>query len=643
MAQKLWLGFGLLLLIMVVSSLVSIHHIRQIDRALRQVVEIEKPLEDTVLEMEINAGAIAREVLSYVHKLETKHLEVMRDSDADFERFAARFEQLAETDEVRRLGRKVAGLYAKFKMVGDEIIVLADQRESALQAFRTSAEAVDGLLDGKLKPLAAGNASSGTGKLKAAADLDEFIDKTFAPMEPRLRHGDQTLLRQALLGTQAKFDGLVARYRENGLSAEETGLLDRIEQGFNDAMESAIQIMEIVHRLDLRLDDLEENLVAMKSALHDEIQPLIHAETAKAANRAQASTDAASVSLLVLGVIASMFGGATAWGMSRTIVRPIRALVAGAKTVGGGDLDHRIVIESKDEFGHLAIAFNRMVENLSRAKQSIEGGRQQLEQNVKELAKANASLESHTEELARSNAELEQFAYVASHDLQEPLRKVQAFGDRMVTQYASVLDERGLDYLNRMRDAANRMQTLVENLLEFSRIASKGQSFVPVDLAQVAREVASDLEIRIQETETLLEIGDLPTIHADPLQMRQLLQNLIANALKYRRKDTSHTVRLKGGIVEDWGSYRNDTPAQICQILVKDNGIGFEEKYAERIFGIFQRLHGRSEFEGTGVGLAICRKICERHGGTITAEGRPGDGATFIVTLPINHANSEAA
>ncbi|MCH8322184.1 MAG: PAS domain S-box protein [Proteobacteria bacterium] len=245
--------------------------------------------------------------------------------------------------------------------------------------------------------------------------------------------------------------------------------------------------------------------------------------------------------------------------------------------------------------------------------------------------------------LEQSNVELEKFAYVASHDLQEPLRKVQAFGDRMVTQYASVLDERGLDYLNRMRDAANRMQTLVENLLEFSRIASKGQSFVPVDLAQVAREVASDLEIRIQETETLLEIGDLPTIHADPLQMRQLLQNLIANALKYRRKDTSHTVRLKGGIVEDWGSYRNDTPEQFCQILVKDNGIGFEEKYAERIFGIFQRLHGRSEFEGTGVGLAICRKICERHGGTITAEGRPGDGATFIVTLPINHANSEAA
>ena len=263
--------------------------------------------------------------------------------------------------------------------------------------------------------------------------------------------------------------------------------------------------------------------------------------------------------------------------------------------------------------------------------------------DISEIVKANTALERHTEELARSNAELEQFAYVASHDLQEPLRKVQAFGDRMVTQYASVLDERGLDYLNRMRDAANRMQTLVENLLEFSRIASKGQSFVPVDLAQVAREVASDLEIRIQETETLLEIGDLPTIHADPLQMRQLLQNLIANALKYRRKDTSHTVRLKGGIVEDWGSYRNDTPEQFCQILVKDNGIGFEEKYAERIFGIFQRLHGRSEFEGTGVGLAICRKICERHGGTITAEGRPGDGATFIVTLPINHANSEAA
>jgi two-component system sensor kinase FixL len=263
--------------------------------------------------------------------------------------------------------------------------------------------------------------------------------------------------------------------------------------------------------------------------------------------------------------------------------------------------------------------------------------------DISEIVKANAALKRHAEELARSNAELEQFAYVASHDLQEPLRKVQAFGDRMMSNYSTVLDERGLDYINRMRDAASRMQALVEDLLEFSRIASKGQPFVPVDLAQVAREVASDLEIRIQETKTLLEIADLPTIRADPLQMRQLFQNLIANAVKYRRQNTSHAVQLKADIEEDWGSFHNGSPAQICQILVKDNGIGFEEKYADRIFGIFQRLHGRSEFEGTGVGLAICRKICERHGGNITAEGRPGDGATFIVTLPVNDANNEAA
>ncbi len=252
LAWKLWLGFGLLLLIIVVIGVVSLYHIWQIDRDLRQVVEIEEPLEQAVLEMEINAGETARAVLDYVRELETKHLEEMRDSEANFKHFAARFERLAETDEERRLGRKVAGLYAEFKVLGDEIVVLTDQRKSALQAFRASTKAVDDLLDGKLKPLAAGNNASATGKLVAAGDMDEFIDEFFLPLGAYLVHRDPAL-RQAFHGAQAEFDGLVARYREKGLSAEEVGLLGRIERNFSDTIEIGSRSMAIVDKLDLRL------------------------------------------------------------------------------------------------------------------------------------------------------------------------------------------------------------------------------------------------------------------------------------------------------------------------------------------------------------------------------------------------------
>ena len=193
-----------------------------------------------------------------------------------------------------------------------------------------------------------------------------------------------------------------------------------------------------------------------------------------------------------------------------------------------------------------------------------------------------------------------------------------------------------------MRDAANRMQRLITDLLNFSRVTSQGQAFAPVDLGRVAREVVSNLEVRIQETDGRVECSDLPTIDADPLQMYQLLQNLIANALKYRREDAPPVVQVNARIVETDPSSAYVKPTTMCEIVVTDNGIGFEEQYTDRIFGIFQRLHGRGQYEGTGVGLALCRKIAERHGGTITAKGRPGEGATLTVTLPVKQAKTGA-
>ena len=269
---------------------------------------------------------------------------------------------------------------------------------------------------------------------------------------------------------------------------------------------------------------------------------------------------------------------------------------------------------------------------------------EELEKRVKQrtakLKKVNASLEAEiverlaserklsktAAELKISNRALQDFAYVASHDLQEPLRKIQAFGDRLQVKYAEELGEQGQDYLQRMRNAAERMQGLIRDLLVYSRITTKVRPFVSTDLNVIVKEVLSDLETRIEQTSGQVRVGELPTIEADPLQMRQLFQNLIGNALKFHRPELAPIINISQVWVES---------SELIVIQIEDNGIGFDEKYLDRIFTPFQRLHGRSEYEGTGMGLAICRKIVERHGGFLEAQSSPLRGSTFTISLAI--------
>jgi PAS domain S-box-containing protein len=250
------------------------------------------------------------------------------------------------------------------------------------------------------------------------------------------------------------------------------------------------------------------------------------------------------------------------------------------------------------------------------------------------LRSSEEKLRQSATQLERSNHELQDFAYVASHDLQEPLRKIVVFGERLKDKKIDDLGPEARDYLERMQKAAARMQTLINDLLTFSRVTTKARPFTPVNLAEVAADVVNDLEGRIEQVKGRVEIvGTLPVIDAEALQMRQLLQNLMGNALKFRRPEEPPVVKVAAEIVSGPGT----PPQQLCKLTVSDNGIGFDEKYLDRIFNVFQRLHTRNEYEGTGMGLAITRKIVLYHGGEITAKSTLGQGATFIVTLPVSH------
>jgi PAS domain S-box-containing protein len=270
----------------------------------------------------------------------------------------------------------------------------------------------------------------------------------------------------------------------------------------------------------------------------------------------------------------------------------------------------------------LGLVVSTDITEQKKMEQDLRQSRDQLDVRVKERT---AELEESNDRLRSLNQEMQEFVYVASHDLQEPLRKIQMFSGLLKSPQGSVSEEKNRDYLERMQRAAERMREMIDALLEYSRITTRGQPFTRIDLSEPVKKALQILDLKVEETGAEVEIGHLPVIEADYSQMLQLFQNLLENALKFHRKGDPLRVRIK---VQQVGN-------GWIRLLVEDNGIGFEEQYVQRIFNPFERLHGKGDFKGTGIGLSICRKVVERHGGKITAKSTPGKGSTFIIDLPV--------
>jgi len=271
------------------------------------------------------------------------------------------------------------------------------------------------------------------------------------------------------------------------------------------------------------------------------------------------------------------------------------------------------------------VMVNGLIWDITDRKQmedELRRSRTELESRVRERT---AELSTSVTRLEQLNEELQEFAFIASHDLQEPLRKIQIFGDMLVKKHQDSLSSEGKDYMGRVTKSANRMSELLRALLNYSRTGTSKLNFKSVNLTAVAKDAVSDLEYMIAKAKGAVEISELPTIDADAALLRQLFQNVIGNSIKYRKESEPPLVKIYGKIADS-----------TCRIMIEDNGIGFDERYRHKIFKPFERLHGKNTtYSGTGMGLAICKKIVNRHSGEITVMSVPKQGTTFIVTLPI--------
>lgn len=326
---------------------------------------------------------------------------------------------------------------------------------------------------------------------------------------------------------------------------------------------------------------------------------------------------------VLAGLVALMIGGALLY--ARKLRRETEAAAHETEQyIAQLESTQKELSRARDD---LEIRVAERTQEILRANESLRDESEQRLRTIAELERATAVLDRQARRLGESNRDLQEFAYVASHDLQEPLRKILAFSDRLGSRLGDDLDDTSRDYFERLRNAATRMQKLIDDLLVYSRVQTQGDAHQRADLSEIVRSVVGDLEIAIEESGTTVSVGDLPTIEGDPSQMRQLFQNLIGNAMKFRKDGVAPMIAVAGG-VEDTA----DGP--VCVITVADNGIGFDPEHGEKIFTVFQRLHGRGEYEGSGIGLAVTRRVAERHGGTIRATGRPGHGATFVIRIP---------
>ncbi|KAA0140970.1 response regulator [Gimesia chilikensis] len=607
-SDRLKCAFGLLVLVQVVSGAVTLYQLSNINHDISQLVTVEEPLEASILEMEIEAGKMARAVLDYVRDRDKEHLEKLILARDHFQENYRRYQKLAQSDLGPDLNRRIESDYAEYNRMSAELVRLVDKRDASLHVFVNYVKQIDQLIGKEHRETNRIPSEAELIKADASHNMEKYLNITFGSIEEYIVQRNQNLLMR-IFDAERKFRMFEAQYLLSISNQLELQRMNEIDSLFEKATTFGNQIVNVTDDIDHQLAGYEQKLETINELLHNQIHPLIHANTVKATYHADASIQSAILVISILAFIGTIFALFSVWIISRGIVSPILELSRSAEKIAAGDVDHRIQVESQDEVGRLANTFNHMVEDLVIAQQEAENA-----SKIKTAFLANMS-----------------------HEIRTPMTAILGFAEIMRQRNQ---DSETLRHLDTIKKNGEYLLELINDILDVSKIEADKLDVEAIEcsLTELVDDVKTLMEIRAIDKGLDLSIqveGQVPNwIESDPVRLRQILINLLSNAIKFTREGTVQLV-LRAVTL--------DSNEQGLQFDVIDTGIGMTETQLSRLFQPFVQADCSTtrKFGGTGLGLTICKRLTHILGGEISVSSEYSKGTIFTVTVKTGNLQTE--
>lgn len=587
------------MLVQVASGAITLYQLSNINQDISQLVTVEEPLEESILEMEIEAGGMARAVLDYVRDRDQKHLTKLIHARDSFQENYGRYRRLAATDQERELNQKIEADYAEYNLRSTTLINLVDRRDAALRIFVSQVKRISELIESE-RTQTDHQSIAELKKADASHNMEKYLEIAFGSIEEYIVKRNQTLLLR-IFDAERKFRLFEAQYLQSISNQREIERINEIDLEFEKATTYGNQVVSLTDDIDQQLFEFEQILEDINELLHNQVHPLIHANTVKATHHADSSIESAILVISILAFVGTIFALFSVWIISRGIVSPILELSKGAELIAKGDVEHRIQVESEDEIGRLANTFNHMVGDLVIAQQEAEKA-----SHIKTTFLANMS-----------------------HEIRTPMTAILGFAEIMGQKKQ---DPETLRHIATIKKNGEYLLELINDILDVSKIEADKLDVEAIEcsLTELVEDVKTLMEIRAMDKglDLIIKIeGQVPNwIQSDPVRLRQILINLLSNAIKFTREGSIQlnirAVRLEG-----------DEPG--LQFDVIDSGIGMTEVQLSRLFQPFVQADSSitRKYGGTGLGLTICKRLTNILGGEISVTSEYGAGTTFSVTV----------
>ncbi|QDT94719.1 ATP-binding protein [Gimesia aquarii] len=599
-SNRLKIAFGLLVLVQVVSGLVTFYQISNINQDISRLVNVEEPLEESILEMEIKAGEIARAVLDYVRDRNPKDLSKLNISRNGFTKSHIQYQNLASTKQEKILSQKIGTRYSNYNQMATSITSLVDQRDAALAQFMKQVKHINKLIESERLETNVDTPDGEIVRADASHNMEKYLNIAFGSVEEYIVQRNHSLLSR-IFDAEQKFKFFERKYLNSMSDHIEKQRIKDIGNEFEKASVQGNQVMKITIELDQLLASFEQNLDSIDELLHNQAHPLIYAKTVQATHDADSSIRSAKIVISLLAIIGTVFGLFSAWIISRGIVSPILELSESAELIAAGKVEHRIEVDSQDEIGRLSKTFNHMVDDLVIAHQEAEQA-----SHIKSAFLANMS-----------------------HEIRTPMTAILGFAEIMRQRNE---DPETIRHIDTIKKNGEYLLELINDILDVSKIEADKLEVEEIEcsLIELIEDVKTLMEIRAIDKGLKLLVridGKVPRfILSDPIRLRQILINLLSNAIKFTKQGS---VQLVIRTIEE------DSKSPCLQFDVIDTGIGMTEEQISRLFQPFAQADSSTtrKYGGTGLGLTICKRLSNILGGEIYINSEYGIGTTFTVTI----------